>query len=94
MHTLCVFQNSPSPPSPQLLFAWQEARRAAEIEARGIRAEELRLRDLVVSLDGRAEELRRREREGARGREEALEAARHEARQAVEVQEENVARER
>lgn len=54
----------------------------------------MRLRDLASSLDVRAEEVRRREREGARGREEALEAARHEARQAVQVKEENVARER
>lgn len=52
------------------------------------------MRDLAVSLEARAEEVRRREREGARGREGALEAARHEARQALEVREEGLARER
>lgn len=47
-----------------------------------------------MSLEARAEELRRREREGARVREDAVEAARHEARQALEVKGEGVARER
>ncbi|CAM9356887.1 unnamed protein product, partial [Ectocarpus sp. 13 AM-2016] len=71
-----------------------EIRRSAELDSRGVRAEELRLRDLAVSLEARAEEVRRREREGARGREDALQAARHEARQSLEVKEEGVARER
>lgn len=59
-----------------------------------MRSEELRLRDRAASIESRAEELRRREREGARGREDLLEAAKHEARQAFEVKEESVARER
>lgn len=77
-----------------LIVVPQEARRGAELDARGVRAEELRLRDLAVSLDGRAEEIRRRERESARSHEDALQAARHEARQAVAGKEESVARER
>lgn len=72
----------------------QEIRRAAELDSRAVRAEELRLRDLAVSLEARAEEVRRREREGARGREDLLQSARHEARQSLEVKEEGVARER
>lgn len=73
---------------------FQEIRRAAELDTRAVRAEELRLRDLAVSLEARAEEVRRREREVARGRENAVEAAKHEARQSLEVKEEGVARER
>lgn len=78
-----------SPPSMS-----QEIRRGAELDARGIRAEERRLRDLATSLEVRSEEIRRREREGVRAREAALEAAKLEARQTLEVREEGVARER
>lgn len=83
-----------SPPPLPTSTALQEVRRSAELDSRGVRAEELRLRDLAVSLEARAEEVRRREREGARGREDALQAARHEARQSLEVKEEDVARQR
>ena len=85
----CDLASFGNPPSVS-----QEVRRGAELDARAIRAEEHRLRDLAVSLEARAEEVRRLERGGARGREAALEAAKHEARQALEVREEGIARER
>lgn len=72
----------------------QEIRRGAELDARGVRAEERRLRDLAASLEARSEDIRRHEREGVRARETALEAAKLEARRALEVREEGVARER
>lgn len=97
MTNACVVVRPPLPSPCSVLIGShtrQEVRRGAELDARATRAEELRLRDLALSMEARAEELRRREREGAREREDAVEAARHEARQALEVKEEGVLRER